>query len=98
MELVKKILIWGSLAGVLYLLLGFHYIYFGGRTVKVIKKTNYTLMETFSDFSSEMMTNRKILKIDALREAGIADVLVDIGRMTEDQKEKILAEFEEEGY
>ncbi|RLF54561.1 MAG: hypothetical protein DRN37_10110, partial [Thermoplasmata archaeon] len=74
------------------------YIYFGGTTIKVLKKTKFTLEDTFNDLSSKIMTNKKILAIDALREAGVADLLVDMGRMSEEEKDKLLAEYEEESY
>ncbi|MBW1798035.1 MAG: hypothetical protein JRJ21_06445 [Deltaproteobacteria bacterium] len=96
MELVRKIVLWGSLAAAFYMLLAFHYIYFGGVKVKMLKKTNYTLMETFTDLSSKAITNKKILQNDALREAGLADLLVDMGRMSEKERDRIMAKYEEE--
>ena len=96
MELVKKIILWGSLAAVLYMLLGFHYIYFGGVRIKLLKKTKFTLVETFTDLSSKAITNKKILQNDALRDAGLADLLVDMGRMSEKEREKIMAKYEDE--
>ncbi|MCD4716238.1 MAG: hypothetical protein K8R45_05790 [Desulfobacterales bacterium] len=96
MELVRKIVLWGSLAAVLYMLLGFHYVYFGGTRVKMLKKTNLTMMETFTDLSSEAITNKKILQNDALRDAGLADLLVDMGRMSEKERDKIMAKYEDE--
>jgi hypothetical protein len=96
MELVRKIVIWGSLAAALYMLLAFHYIYFGGTRVKMLKKSNLTLMETFTDLSSKAITNKKILQNDALRDAGLAELLVDMGRMSEKEMEKIMATYGDE--
>lgn len=96
MELVRKIVLWGSLAAVFYMLLGFHYVYFGGMKVRMLKKTNLTLMETFTDLSTEAITNKKILQNDALRDAGLADLLVDMGRMSEKERDKIMAKYEDE--
>ena len=96
MELVKKIVLWGSLAAAFYMLLAFHYIYFGGLKIKMLKKTNFTLMETFNDLSSEAITNKKILQNDALRDAGLADLLVEMGRMSEKERNKIMAQYEDE--
>jgi hypothetical protein len=95
MELVKKIVLWGSLAAVFYMLLAFHYIYFGGMKVKMLKKTNFTLLETFTDLSSTAITNERILQNNALRDAGLADLLVDMGRMSEQERERIMAKYEE---
>jgi len=96
MELVKKIVLWGSLAAALYMLLAFHYIYFGGTKIKMLKKTKFTLMETFTDLSSKAITNKKILQNDALRDAGLAELLVDMGRMSEKEMEKIMATYGDE--
>ena len=96
MELVRKIVLWGSLAAVFYMLLAFHYIYFGGTRVKMLKKTKLSLMETFTDLSTKAISNKKILENDALRDAGLADILVDMGRMTEAERDKILALYDEE--
>jgi len=98
MELVRKIVLWGSLAAVLYMLLGFHYIYFGGMRVKMLKKTKFTLMETFTDLSSKAITNKRILQNDALRDAGLADLLVDMDRMSEKERARIMAKYEEDEY
>jgi hypothetical protein len=78
------------------MLLAFHYIYFGGMRVKMLKKTNLTMMETFTDLSSEAITNKKILQNDALRNAGLADLLVDMGRMSEKERESIMSKYEDE--
>jgi hypothetical protein len=42
-----------------------------------------------------LKSNETILEIDALRQAGIGELLVEIGRMTEEEKEKILSEYED---
>jgi hypothetical protein len=96
MELVRKIVLWGSLAAALYVLLAFHYIYFGGMKVKMLKKSKLTLIETFTDLSSKAISNKKILQNEALRDAGLADLLVDMGRMSEKEREKIMAKYEDE--
>ena len=97
MNFIKKILIWVVLGGALYALIGYHYFYFGGSRIKILKKTKYTLVHTFNDFSSPMITNKKILSNDALYDAGVADLLIDIGRMSEKEYDKIMEQFAKEG-
>ncbi|MFO7740527.1 MAG: hypothetical protein R6V46_18770 [Desulfatiglandaceae bacterium] len=92
----KKIIVWGSLAALLYTALSFHFIFFDWRNIKILKKSELTLNYTF--FSAQGKTNAVILKIDPLRRDGIADLLVEVGRMSEEQKEALLARFEEQSY
>jgi len=89
----KKILLWGGLALSLYIAMSYHFIYFGWPNIKILKKSELTLSYTF--FSAQGKTNRVILAIDPLRKDGIADILVEMGRMSEEQKEAILELYEE---
>lgn len=86
----KKIMIWGTLAAVLYVLLSYHFIFFG-RTVKVLKKSDRTLECTF--FSVHGKTNSSIVAVDSLRKDGIADLMVEMGRMKEEEKEMLMARY-----
>ncbi|MBW1701685.1 MAG: hypothetical protein JRJ69_11385 [Deltaproteobacteria bacterium] len=99
MVFLKRVLFWASLIAICYGILGYHFIFFG-RLPKILKKTKFTLSYTvFSIPKEEMLkSNKTILDIDALREAGIADLLVEMGRMTEKEKERLLEEYEEEDY
>ena len=94
MTFIKRILFWGILGGILYVLLSFHFIYFGGRTVKLLKKSKLTLNYTF--FSTSLKTNRHIISVDELRKDGIADLMVEMGRMSEKERERLLEYYEEE--
>ena len=96
MEFVKKVILWASLVAVFYVLLAFHYVYFGGTQIRFLKKSEYTLKYTF--FSTHGKTVEKILSIDELREAGIGDLLVDMGLMKASKLERIMAKYEEEEY
>ncbi len=89
----KKIILWGSLAGALYIALSYHFIYFELTNIKVLKKSELTLNYTF--FSAQGKTDRVILAIEPLREDGMADLLVDMGRMSEEKKDAIMALYEE---
>jgi hypothetical protein len=88
----KKIILWGGLALCLYIALSYHFIFFGWSNIKILKKSERTLSYTF--FSAQGKTNKVILAIDPLREDGIADILVEVGRMSEERKEAILELYE----
>ncbi|HEN21356.1 MAG TPA: hypothetical protein ENN86_05030 [Desulfobacteraceae bacterium] len=94
MAFLKRVLFWGLLVTVLYVLLGYHFIYIGSRNFKILKKTRLTLNYTF--FSVALRTNEGILAVDELRKAGIADLLVDVGLMSEEARDRILEKYEEE--
>ena len=93
MNLGKKLTIWIILGAVLYFLLSYHFIFID-KTVKLLKKSSLTLNYTI--FSTKKKSNKSILSIDVLREDGIGDLLVEIGRMSEEEMEMLVAEIEEE--
>jgi hypothetical protein len=94
MVFLKRVLFWGILIGIAYVILGYHFIFYGKKPI-LLKKTKFTLSYTVFSIPKEKMlkSNETILEIDALRKAGIADVLVEIGRMTDEEKERILDEY-----
>ena len=92
MTLKKKILLWGMLGGALYFLLSYHFI-FDGLHVTMLKKSKRDLNYTF--FSIQGKDARKILAIDELREDGIADVLVERGKISDQRAERLLARYQE---
>ena len=93
MILLKKILIWGSLAAVLYVLLSYHFIFFG-KTPSLLRKSELTLNYTF--FNAAGKTNRQILSVEELREDGIADLLVEKGRISKEERDRIMGQYYEE--
>ena len=90
----KKIILLGGLAAALYIALSYHFIFFGWTNIKTLKKSELTLNYTF--FSAQGKTNRVILAVEPLRNDGIADLLVEMGRMSEEQKEAFMVLYEEE--
>ncbi|SPD71774.1 conserved hypothetical protein [uncultured Desulfobacterium sp.] len=94
MRRITKAAIWLGIGGALYLISCNHFIYFGGRTVKLLKKKQPTLSRTF--FSTSLKTNDVILRDDVLREAGIADLLVEMHLMSEAEKKRLMAKYEKE--
>lgn len=67
-----------------YFLLRFHVVYFGDG-LKLIKKARLTSEYTF--VNAKGVTPESILKIDTLREAGIGDTLVEMGKLNKETKE-----------
>lgn len=96
MVFLKRVLFWGILIGVAYVILGYHFIFYGKKPI-LLKKTKFSLSYTVFSIPKEKMlkSNETILDIEALRKAGIADVLVEIGRMTDEEKERILDEYKD---
>jgi len=96
MHIVKKILIVAIIAAVLYFLLGYHYVYLGGKSVKMLKKTEYTLKYTF--FSTMKKSTQSMLSIPELWNAGIGELLLNEGVITENEYEKYRLKMEGEEY
>lgn len=94
MRFHKKVLVWGILAGALYFLLSYHIIFIG-RHVELLKKSSLTLDCTF--FSTQGRKMGEILSIGALRKDGIADLLVRAGKMTPEQRDRLMAQYENKG-
>lgn len=91
-ETIKKYMLYGVIILAVYLLLAFHYIYVGGKDVRFLKKEKLNLKYTF--FSLQSKPAQSILKIDVLRHAGIGDILVDIGMISEEQMIKLENKFD----
>jgi hypothetical protein len=85
-------MIWVIVAAVIYSLLSYHFI-FVENTVKLLKKSSLTLNYTL--FSAKGKTNESILSIDELREDGIGELLVEVGRLTEEELEVLLRKIED---
>ncbi len=93
---IKQVAIVVVICALVYGLLS-HHIIFYGRHIKVLKKAELTLDKSFFNASpTEFRTPELILRDEVLREAGIADVLVEFGIINEDKRmaieEKIDAE------
>jgi len=89
-QVLKKYLLYAIIAGFVYMLLGYHYIYTGGEdvhisdSVRILKKETLNLPYTF--FSLQKKKPDTIMKIDALREAGISDILVEFDIISETEQ------------
>ena len=94
MRRITNTAIWLGIGGLLYFISANHFVYFGGWSVKMLKKKELTLSHTF--FSTTLKKNDVILKDKVLREAGMADLLVEMGRMSEAERDKLMAKYEKE--
>ncbi|UCB50156.1 MAG: hypothetical protein JSW56_04575 [Deltaproteobacteria bacterium] len=92
MKFGKKLLVWVIVGAIAYFFLSYHVI-FVENTIKLLKKSSLTLNYTL--FSTKGKTNESILSIDELREDGIGDLLVEAGRLTEEELESLLRKIEE---
>lgn len=76
--------IWIGLAiAVFYYLLNHHFIIFNYKDFEILRKSEPTLEYTF--FSLKQVEPMEILQIDALIDAGIEDVMLDRGLITEER-------------
>jgi hypothetical protein len=92
MYFLKRVLLWGGIVVILYILLGYHFIFFSGTRVKMLKKSSFTFEYTF--FSVDGKSNATILAIDELRESGIADLLVDMRKMSEGERDALMRRYD----
>ena len=90
---LKRYIFWGIILGILYMLLNYHFIFFG-RDVKLLRKSHMTLEYTFYNATNRPV--EKILEEDALREDGIGDILLDMGLIDENTLNRILAKYDYE--
>ena len=77
----------------MYILLNYHFI-FSGSSVKFLRKATPTLECTF--YSIDNKTNKLILSREDLVDAGIADLLVEVGRMSEEHRDIFMEKYEAE--
>lgn len=92
MVFFKKLLFWAVLGGILYFFLSYHIIYID-KSLKLLKKSELTLEYTF--YSADLKSNKTILSVDALREDGVGDILVEMGRISEKKMESLIDQIEE---
>ena len=90
--LIKKIFIFGILGGILYFFLSFHLIFINS-TIKLLRKSSLTLEYTF--FMANGKTNATILSTDDLREDGIGEILIEMGKMSEGQYTRLMRKYEQ---
>ncbi len=92
MFFIKKLFFWSILTGSMYILLSYHFIFSGISNIHMLKKSRLTLEYTFYNIGGK--TNTTILSKQALREDGIGDLLLDMGRISETELDRIMKKFE----
>lgn len=90
MKFWKKLILVAIVAGLVYLIANYHFIFID-TSVKVLRKSEPTLDYTF--YSANGKTNETVLSIDDLRRDGIADLLMEAGRLTEERKEYLMKKY-----
>jgi hypothetical protein len=88
---IKQYILIAILAAIGYFIMD-HHIIFNGRDVHLLKKTSLHLHYTFFSLKEKKPAN--IMEIDYLREAGIGDLLVELGIISEAQLSKLEYEYD----
>jgi hypothetical protein len=68
-----------------------HHIIFDGRQVYLLKKTSMHLHYTF--YSIKQKKTETIMQVDTLREAGIGDLLVELEKMTDEERYQLESKY-----
>jgi hypothetical protein len=87
---LKRLLIWGCIGAIGYFFLS-HHIVFVGSNVRLLKKSQLTLEDTF--YSTQGKSWQSVLSNDRLRRDGIGKLLVETGRLTEEELKGLEEEY-----
>jgi hypothetical protein len=88
---IKQYLLWAIVGVAGHFLLSHHIIY-TNHSFKLLTKPELTLEYTF--FSLDNKRPETIMKNDVLRRDGIGDVLVALGRITEEEKAVLIEKYD----
>ena len=87
---LKQYAIMAAAAFALWAILDNHFI-FEGHHVHLLKKSELNLHDTFVSLNNKRPET--IMKNDRLREAGIGDLMVELGMLTENEKSHIESKY-----
>jgi hypothetical protein len=85
---LKQYTLIGIAIAAFYFLLSHHFIVFNYNDFEILKKQELSMEYTF--FSPKQTQPMAILQIDVLRDAGIEDILLDRGLVSEARLDQIL--------
>jgi hypothetical protein len=88
---LKKLVIWAVVLACGYFILSHHFIFIGS-DLRLLRKSHLTLQYTV--FSTQGKTIESIMNVDELRNDGIGELLVEKGKITEEQLEAILEKYQ----
>lgn len=89
---LKQYFLMGLAIACFYYLLSHHFIFFSLKDFDTLNKANLTLRYTFYSLSNK--SPEQALKVDVLRDAGIGELMVEHGLISEEQLGKILTRIE----
>jgi hypothetical protein len=87
---LKQYLLIALAGAAIWFLLDNHFI-IQGRNFYLLKKTTPDLHDTFVSLNNKKPNT--LLENERLREAGIGDLLVELGMLTEDQKDQLESKY-----
>ncbi|MDP2861738.1 MAG: hypothetical protein Q8N95_02990 [Desulfobacterales bacterium] len=93
LKTIRNYILIAILAYGLYFVVDHHFI-MDGKDFYLLKKSELTLSYTFYNIKDRKIES--IMEIDDLRNDGIGDLLVEIGLITEEKKNKLEAKFDAE--
>jgi hypothetical protein len=87
---IKQYILIVALAVAAYFIMSNHFIFYG-TNVHLLKKPSLHLHYTF--FSIKEKKPSSVMKIDYLRDAGIGDLMVELGMIDQEQRAKLESEY-----
>jgi hypothetical protein len=90
---IKHYILIALAVAAVYFTLDNHFV-FQGRKIHFLKKTSLNLHHTFVSLNN--YKPESLLKIDSLRQAGIGDLLVELGMITEEKKDQLESKYDYE--
>ena len=91
---LKQYIIIALIIVAFYFVLSHHFVFSSLTSIEIVKKKELSLSDTIISLTSE--DPKDLLKIEALRESGIGDMLMEKGFFSEKEINKILREIDEE--
>jgi hypothetical protein len=87
---LKKLILWAVIIACGYFILSNHFIFIGS-DLRILKKSHLTLEYTI--FSTQGKSLESILNVDDLRKDGIGRLLVEKGKITDEQLDAMLEKY-----